>query len=1096
MLQVSAEVNAQKGKLDVKVKDVALSELLWQLQENSKIVFIYKTDDLKDIRKVSINLKNTTISRIMSIALVGTNLTYSIENNVVVIKKKTDAQQTQQERHLITGKIIDKSKRPLPGVTVRVKGTIIGTSTNMDGEYKIKVPENSILVFSMVGMKTVEELTKDKKVIDVLLEEDVAKLDDVVVNGYFSRSKDNFTGNAVIIDREDLKKVSSNNLITALQIFDPSFRIKENVDMGSNPNNLPDFRIRGNSGFGSEALSESNLKNNPNLPTFILDGYEVRVEKIFDLDMDRIKSVTILKDASATAIYGSRAANGIVVITTKTPKEGEIRVSYNARFSVEAPDLSDYNLLNAEEKLQVEKDAGLYEDDDLPTKQKSLKDYNNRLRNIRKGVNTYWLSKPLRVPCGQTHSLYLEGGDKSARYGVDASYNLSPGIMKKSSRNRFALGFLLSYNLNDKLLFKNKLTINKVKSKDSPYGDFSDYAKANPYNPIYNDHGDIIKIFRTNVPTSLRFPNPLYEASLNNRSGSEYTEWTDNFNFDWFINNNFRFKASLSYSEKNTTKETFTDPKSARYNNSKYEGDGLLKKGRAYKYDEKSSNLDLNVVFSYKKSFGKHFINTVIGTNIIESNYSNESYSVIGFPSGNLDYISYANEFENKAPDGDEGKSRLAGAFLNVNYSMNNLYLLDLSIRMDGSSKFGSKKRYAPFWSMGVSWNLHNEQFVKEIEFINRLKISANLGELGKASFSPYEAQNVYEFYKNQSYTSGLGACLMALGNEDLKWEKTRTTDINFEIEFLKGLFALKASYYLKKTNDLLSDITLPLSNGFRTYKDNMGSLENKGYELNLRGFVFRNENVILSLFGTLAHNKNTIKKIANSLQSYNDKVDYDQNNNDVERVNGQIVTSKPKIQFKEGQSTTAIYAVKSLGINPINGKEVFVDRNGNITYDWNALDKIVCGDTEPDFSGALGLNADYKGFNLNMSFMYKFGGQVYNQTLVDRVENANLNWNVDHRVYKGRWRNPGDRTFFKDIKDNTRTEVSTRFVEDENVLQFQSLSFSYTFPKNIIKKLSLERLKLTFLMEDVFRFSSVKRERGLSYPFARTFNFGVQIQF
>ena len=256
-----------------------------------------------------------------------------------------------------------------------------------------------------------------------------------------------------------------------------------------------------------------------------------------------------------------------------------------------------------------------------------------------------------------------------------------------------------------------------------------------------------------------------------------------------------------------------------------------------------------------------------------------------------------------------------------------------------------------------------------------------------------------------------------------------------------------------------------------------------------------RDKDLVVNVFGSIAHNKNVIKKISNSLETYNKKVDDEQDN--YEPGWGEAMeTAKPQVQFKEGQSTTAICAVESHGINPMNGKEVFEDLKGNLTYEWSAANKIVCGDTEPKVSGAFGANADWKGFNINVSFLYQCGGQVYNQTLVDRVEDANLSWNVDRRVLKGRWKEPGDHTFFKDIKNRDRTEVSSRFVQDENVLQFKSLSFSYSFPTELIQRWSLERLKLTFQMEDIFRISNVKRERGLDYPFARIFNVGLQVQF
>ena len=255
---------------------------------------------------------------------------------------------------------------------------------------------------------------------------------------------------------------------------------------------------------------------------------------------------------------------------------------------------------------------------------------------------------------------------------------------------------------------------------------------------------------------------------------------------------------------------------------------------------------------------------------------------------------------------------------------------------------------------------------------VNHLKISANAGQTGKASFSAYEAQNVFENYKGQWYAGGLGATVKALGNPDLEWEKTNSYDFNFEVQFLNGLISANANYYIKKTKDLLAVISLPLSNGFETYRDNMGQLDNRGFELSLRGFVLRRDEVTVSLFGSMARNQNEIKKICNSLIAQNEAIDKEQDEYTPPR-NHRFETAKPRVQFKEGESTTTIYAVRSLGINPANGKEVFLDRNGNITYQWSAADKVACGDREPKFSGAFGTNADYKGFNLNLSFLYQF---------------------------------------------------------------------------------------------------------------------------
>lgn len=1090
---VSAMSYAQSGTVSIHAKKAPVTEVLKMIEAQSKYTFIFNNEQINGLKPVTLNVKDEKITKVLETCLQGTELSYELVDNVIVINRRISL---PQQKVTIEGVVKDKKGSVLPGVSIFIKGTTVGVATDIDGKFKMDLPqiENVVLVFSFVGMETQEIAYTGQKTLNVVMKEDAKEMEEVVVNGYFTKNKDSFTGTAVVVTKEELSKVSSNNLISALQVFDPSFRLQENVEMGSNPNSMPEFRIRGNSGFGAEGLSESRLKNDPNLPTFILDGYEVEVEKIFDLNMDRIESVTILKDASATAIYGSRAANGVVVVTTKAPEPGVLRVSYNLNMAITTPDLSDYNLLNAAEKLEAEKAAGYYTAEDMFTQQRLDQDYAYRWANVKKGVDTYWLSQPLRTAVGHKHSLYIEGGDQSIRYGIDVNYQGNPGVMKKSKRDRMGLGFLLSYNLKDKFLFRNKLSVDKVKAKESPYGSFSEFTKANPYFPVYDEQGNLIKEYPQYVTATYRHLNPLYEGTLNHKDENQYTEWTNNFDLDWFINTNFRLKGRISYSEKTEQHEKFIDPASNRYGGYDYQsGEGILKKGEAYNFQQKSSNLDANIVLTYNQQLGKHYLNGALGGNLIQSKYSNDAYSVIGFPAGNMDYVSFGKEFKDESPNGEEGISRLVGLFLNLNYTFNNKYLLDLSGRMDGSSQFGSEKRYAPFWSAGIGWNIHNEQFFEGVKrIVNHLKISANAGQTGKASFSAYEAQDMFEYYKGQWYAGGLGVSVLALGNKDLAWEKTNSYDFNFEVQFLNSLISLNVNYYLKQTKDLLTDISLPLSNGFETYRANMGQLENRGFELSLRAFTLRRDDLVVSVFGTMARNINEIKKVSNSLKAMNEQVDKEQDEN----VGDNETSASPRVQFKEGESTTTIYAVRSLGINPTNGREVFLDKNGNMTYKWSAADKVACGDTEPKFSGAFGANADWKGFNVSVNFLYQFWGQVYNQTLVDRVEDADIIYNVDRRVLEERWQQPGDHTFFKDIKSRTRTELTSRMVQDENILQMKSISLAYSFPKNLTKKWHMERLKVLFLMEDVFRISNIKRERGLDYPFARSFNVGLQVQF
>ena len=373
-----------------------------------------------------------------------------------------------QSKIPVTGRVTDMGGEPLPGVTVYLKDNVsVGTMTDTKGEYSLEIPadkdrKKTFLVFSCIGMVSQEIAWAGNSRINVKLAEDVSEIETSVVTGYANIRKESFTGNTVSINKEELLKASKTNVIKAIQNFDPSFRIKENNATGSDPNSLPEMYIRGESGVGTkeldvEDLSKANLENNPNLPIFILDGFEISVQKFYDMDPERIENVTILKDAAATAIYGSRASNGVIVITSVAPSPGELKITYKLVGSIDMPDLSDYNLMNAEEKLQTELLAGCYD----PVKAgvpsdivERLTEYNAKLTNVRKGVDTYWLSKPLKTAFNHKHTLYIDGGSSSFRFGVDLQYSDQDGVMKGSMRNRTGAGVYIQY-VYKKLSIKN-----------------------------------------------------------------------------------------------------------------------------------------------------------------------------------------------------------------------------------------------------------------------------------------------------------------------------------------------------------------------------------------------------------------------------------------------------------------------------------------------------------------------------------------------------------------------------------------------------------------------------------------------------------------
>lgn len=1114
----SAIIVAQSSskKISISCKNEPLANVLKKVEKASGCKVLFTYDEVQDY-KVTISAKQQQVGSILKSIFDKLPFNYKFKGNFINVSKKKKrifslSDGEEKGTHTVRGIVIDEYGNAIPGVNIVVVNGRYGTTTNVEGNFKLDLKsEKETVEFSFIGMKKKRMvLNAQNCYVKVTLSEDAQHLEDMVVTGYRSVSKNSYTGSSTQITGDDLRKVSQTNILDAIQSYDPSFRLLDNTQFGSDPNSMPEMVIRGQSGVGvrqldTDRLSKSNLQNNPNLPTFIMDGFEVSLEKIYDLDPTRIESITILKDAAATAIYGSRAANGVIVVTTVAPKPGEVRVSYGFTGSLETPDLRDYNLANASQKLEIERRAGLFEVGNININSESdgVNAYNRKLALILRGIDTDWLSLPLRNGFDQKHSVFIEGGTQNLRYGIDGSFNKVEGVMKGSGRDRYSLGISLDYRLKN-FQVKNTTTFNHTKSKESPYGSFSDYTSLMPYDTPY-EKGVLTQKLNYSISSNNRVRNnPLYEATLCNYNWNSYDEFVNNLSFNWYINDYWMAKGQFSVSKKYSRSEKFIDPLSSNTsvdsNSSISQKDKL---GDLYTTSGNNLNLTGNAFIYYNQSFNKHNLNASAGWEINTSTYDNLSAHYRGFPSGQFHSLNYANEIYKK-PTKTEGTSRMVSMLATANYTWNNIYLVDASVRFDGSSEFGANQRWAPFFSTGLGVNIHNYEFLKGNKYLNKLKVRGSYGRTGKVNFPDYAAQTVYDPLFDEWYATGYGAVLKALGNKDLTWEKTDKYDFGIETQLFKERLTLDFDYYYEKTIDLVNDVTLSSTSGFSTYKNNMGEVENKGFELTARYDVIRNKTWLVALWGNIAHNTNKILKISDSQRAYNLRVAEFYKKEQLNQQNIGVSLndanySVPIAQYEEGQSLTSIWAVKSLGIDPTTGKEIFQNRDGSVTDKWDATQEVVCGNTQPDFNGAFGFNVSYKQWSLFASFLYEWGGQQYNQTLVDRVENATISQsNVDLRVLTDRWQKPGDIAQFKNIKDASLTTLPTsRFVQDNAFLRLNALTLTYDFDRAWLKrKLGLRMLRLETSTSDLINWNSVRQERGLSYPKSYKFNFSVKAQF
>ncbi len=1017
----------------------------------------------------------------------------------------------------VSGRVSDEKGEPLVGVNIVVKGTNIGVASDVNGHYVIQIKsslKHPVLEFSFLGMQTKEvAVSASTPQVNVVLKEDANALENAVVTGYAKIRKESFTGTSTTVSKEDILRVSPTNVLKALSVYDPSVRLVTNNEMGSDPNTMPEYYIRGRSGVSEITqldqltgnVDEFALKNNPSAPIFILDGFETDIQTIVDLDPNRLESVTILKDAAATAVYGTRAANGVIVFETTTPAPGAIRVAYSGNYSLTAPDLSSYDLMNSEEVLTAEYLAGLYtrevgESNWQPYNAAGLTNFLDNMNQVTRGFNTDWISKPVRNAFNHKHTLSIEGGTNELRWGTDLTYNDNDGVMKGSLRRSYGAALKIDYNWKG-LRISNKFTFSNGQSENSPYGEFNTYYKMKPYlDPIDPLTGTYQKVFRLvrferrdsgSIGTNVT--NPLYDATLNSFDRSVYNSFTDNLGLNWRITPFLTARGTFSVTYKITDNDRFIDPMSGRYAGQK---DPLLR-GSYRDNDIRNISWNGNAQLSYFRTIEDHNVNVSAGFEAAESKGTSFTANYTGFLDGVTPSPQNAIRMVNNPLYGDS-ITRRAGLFLQANYTYKDIYLLDISDRYEGSSAFGANNRMGNFYSGGVGVNLHKYGFIENLGVFDFFKVKATFGQTGKANFSPYQARTTFTVDYSEPYVDVFGMTLKALGNEDLLWEKVDKFDLGTEIALLDNMFRLTLDYYNETTVDQVQSITIPSSSGFKTYMGNMGKIRNQGVDLKFNVRLFRNRDWDVYAFLNGNHNTNRIVELGQAMEAYNARLDAAIASNRM-LVNGESAAlyGTAFTKYEVGNSLSAIYGMKSRGIDPNNGMELYEKRDGSLTYEWQPSEQQCIGDADPKVRGSFGFNVRWRNWTMFTSFAYHFGGQAYNYTLRD-IENVFLErYSGDRRALNERWKKPGDVTSLKDIADRTYiTKATSRFVQDDNVLTFNSLSVQYTLPHALVHRWGLSGVRVNANTSDLFYLSSIRRERGTSYPYARTFTMGMNITF
>ena len=684
---------------------------------------------------------------------------------------------------------------------------------------------------------------------------------------------------------------------------------------------------------------------------------------------------------------------------------------------------------------------------------------------------------------GEGEEADAEGGEDKIRYGIGLSVGNVGGVMQGSDRQTLEGNVDLIYRTG-KFQFSNKLSINWL-DVSNPTVSFAEYAYANPYYRKYNALGGVDKYLYYPEEGVDDYPvsNPLWNAHLNNWDIATGFGFTNNFIFEWFMTESIRLRAKFGLTKQDDDEQTRLSPQHTQFDDM-----GETEKGLYSHTQIKELVYEGDVAVTYGKLWAeKHMVNAVGGFNFSNNRRQIYGYSATGFTDDQFDAPSFANGYPvGGSPDYSESLKRAASFYINGGYAYAERYLVDFNYRLDGASMFGTGNRFRNTWSLGVGWNIHKEDFMKSLDFFSLVKLRGSVGNPGNQNFSAYQAFSTYKFNGWMTNIFGTGVILNALGNTELAWQETTNYDIGTDMTFWGDRVNISFDYYWKHTDPLLAIITTPGSMGVTSVAMNAGSQKTQGWEAILRiSPIYRpSEGINWNISINATSSRSVYANIGDSFSALNES--------------GKASLAGTT-RYYDGGSPTAIWAVRSAGIDPATGRELFIRKDGTYSFTYDVNDEVVVGDIQPKVEGLVGTSLYFKGLSVGCYFRYRWGGQVFNSSLFQKVENIgtqDVYNNQDKRALYDRWSESNREAYFKGISLVQKTEKSSRFVMDDNSFVGESFNIGYEFPDRIARRMRLGAFNVQMTMTDVFRATSVRVERGIDYPFARTVTMSLGVTF
>ncbi|MGF7230134.1 TonB-dependent receptor [Arachidicoccus sp.] len=1146
-LSASAKVKSQQ--ISYSGKKVPLVNVLSVIKKQSGYVFFYTYGALSKARPVSLNVKDASLKEVLTICFKNQPLTYKIEDKTILIKQKKEEIKASSivapiqtpivVQDPIHGIVTDSSGEPIAGASIFIKGMQKGAISNAKGEYEINAKEGDILEFNFIGFKSKDVRVGQSNEINVVLLAETSSLNDIVIIGYGTSKKKDLTGSIASISGDDIKQIP---VATAAEAITGKIAGVNVVTQSGAPGADVNIVIR-----GGTSITQSIA------PLYIVDGFESG--DLSSIDVNDIATIDVLKDASATAIYGARGSNGVIVITTKSGKAGKTRVTYNGYMNIQKL-ANQLNLMNPEQYVDYQYEYQILNGNEAQWAKNFGSDINNP--DFYTGAadyikNTYGSNPGIdwqNLVFGgsalmQSHSVSVSGGDAKTKFMLNGNFLNQGGILSKHGYQKYNLRFKISHDISKSvhLDFNSNFNNTKVDGGGSMAGNLRMSILQPPTGGVRFTNEQLIN---DDLTDSMRQDDPTYDAYnpiIRNDAvtQSDYTkEFTANAGITIDILKNLFWRTQGSYA--------WTQKRSNYWDDGRTE-DAREKHSGPYGSigNSESFSWQLTNTLTWKKNFGRHQITALVGqqTNASQSTSSSNTYD--GFPQNNFGLNNIGMATNLYAKSSGLSRSRTVSAFGRVMYNYDERYLLTATIRGDGVSKFAEGHQWGTFPSMSAAWRISEEKFMKDSKLFNQLKLRVGYGATGNSNISNYMYVTSYGagFYAiNRQEVSTLvpGG---TLANPFVQWEKTATTDIGLDMSILKSRINLTVDYYNNESKNLLLNANIPASTGYSTQFQNIGAISNRGLEFALNTENIENKNFNWSTNFNISFNRSKVLSLSNGNstyysgsfivqvgkplgQFYGYKYDGIYTTDDFTQNNDGSYSLKDGVARQKGG--TAPIKPGDIKLTPTTGQ---VDANGNPV--WSTDDRTVIGNSAPKFTGGLTNTFSYKGFDLSIFMNFCYGNQVFDENdqrfLGPRLPNQNAlavmasrfklidpqtgkettslsrlaALNPDQNNPKAVWSVDPNNNY------NATSTFSDYFLQDGSFLRLNTITLGYTLPKNILKRASISRFRVYATLNNIYNFTKYKgydpevaNSSGVlgggvddsAYPRTKGFVFGVNLTF